>query len=114
MAFFAIQSKGELSKWCRPLVRKLNLTTSADKAELETLRAESENVFELSFQDLKNKVHRIVEGQLVSINRKSNLKVQILELAVEKRWTYEETMRALHELAPSLRKRILAEFASEE
>lgn len=114
MAFFAIQTKGESSKWCRPLVRKLNLTISADKAELETLRAESENVFELSFQDLKNKIHRIVEGHLFSVNRKSNLKVQILELAVEKRWTYEETMRVLHEFSPSQRKRLLAEIASEE
>lgn len=114
MAFFLVQPKGDEYRWYNLEYLKLNLTISADIAKLEALRTESENVFKISFHDTKNREHRIVEGQLISVHSKSVLMVKILKLAVEKRWTYEETMRALYKFSPSQRKRLLKEFASEE
>lgn len=113
MAFFLVQPKGDWGRWCEPHSYKLNLTISADKTRLEALRKENENVFKISFNEMKEKTHRIVEGKLISMYTKSRLKVEILKLAVSKRWSHEETMRALYELSPSERKKLL-ETASEE
>jgi len=105
MAHFLSQPKGQ--NWCKPDYHKLDLTRNEDKAKLSELRLESENVYKISFTDFKDKTHAIVDGQLVAVYAKSRLKVEILDLAVQKLWTYEETMRALYELKPSERKQIL-------
>jgi hypothetical protein len=111
MAHFLIQRRGQM--WGIPSYRKLNLTVNADKERLEKLRADNENVYKISFAELKDKEHAIIEGKLVSVYIGSALKLEIMKLAVEKRWSHEETMRALYEIKPSERKQILKAAAEE-
>lgn len=113
MAFYAVQPKGEEGMWCIPEIIKLNLTTLADINKLEELRETHENVYKLSYSSYTNRIHAVVEGQLVSVWKKSSLKEEILQRAVEKRWSYEETMRALYDMKPSERRQML-ETATEE
>lgn len=112
MAHFLIQPKGESGEWCFPKYAKLNLTVNADKERLEKLRADNENVYKISFNDAKDKRHGIIEGKLVSVYEGSALKVEVLVLAVEERWTYEEAMRVLYKFSPSQRRKLLKEAAS--
>ena len=114
MAFYVIQPKGDEFRWCKPEIVKINLTTKAGSTQLEGLRKSTRQVTSITYAQYTNRTYVIVEDEIVSAWTKSRLKVEILERAVQEKWSYEETLRALYEARPSERRRLLETAGVEE